>query len=49
VKSFITFSFVGLETFTGIILFVLLLFLNVEKDIDRKQAEIRERRQTQNG
>jgi len=42
VKSAITFSFVGLEVFTGIILAVLLAFLSVEKTIVRKQAEIRE-------
>lgn len=45
VKGFITFSFVGLEVFTGIILFALLMFLNVEKDITAKQAEIRARRE----
>lgn len=45
VKSMITFAFVGLETITGIILAVLLLFLNVEKTIARKQAKIREYQQ----
>ena len=45
VKSMITFAFVGLETITGIILAVLLLFLNVEKTIVRKQAKIREYQQ----
>lgn len=44
VKGVITFGFVGLEVFTGIILAVLLVFLNVEKDIEQKQAEIKERR-----
>ena len=44
-KSIITFAFVGLETITGIILAVLLLFLNVEKTIARKQAKIREYQQ----
>ena len=44
VKSVITFGFVGLEVFTGVILAVLLIFLNVEKDIDRKQTEIKARR-----
>ena len=39
-----TFFFVGLETFTGIALFALLLFLNVEKDIGKKQAEIKARK-----
>ena len=44
VKGVITFGFVGLEVFTGVILAVLLVFLNVEKDIEQKQAEIKERR-----
>ena len=44
VKGVITFGFVGLEVITGIILAVLLVFLNVEKDIEQKQAEIKERR-----
>lgn len=38
----ITFSFVGLETITGVILAVLLIFLNVENTLSRKQAKIRE-------
>ena len=42
VKSMITFSFVGLETITGVILAVLLIFLTVEKTLSRKQAKIRE-------
>lgn len=41
-KNVITFAFVGLETITGIALAVLLLFLNVEKTIGRKQEKIRE-------
>ena len=41
VQSTITFAFVGLETFTGMILAVLLLFLNVEKYVERKQADIK--------
>ena len=45
VKSVITFGVVGLEVFTGIILAVLLIFLNVEKDIGKKQAEIKARRE----
>lgn len=45
VKNVITFSFVGLEVFTGIILAVLLIFLSVEKDIGKKQAEIAARRE----
>lgn len=43
VQNVITFGFVGLEVFTSIILAVLLIFLNVEKDIDKKQAEIKTR------
>ncbi|MBQ2434285.1 MAG: MFS transporter [Clostridia bacterium] len=43
VKTAITFSFVGLEVITGVILAALLIFLNVEKDITRKQAEIKAR------
>ncbi|MCM1057319.1 MAG: MFS transporter [Firmicutes bacterium] len=43
VQRVITFGFVGLEVFTGVILAVLLIFLNVEKDIGRKQAEIQDR------
>ena len=45
VKNVITFSFVGLEVVTGIILAVLLIFLNVEKDIGQKQAQIAARRE----
>lgn len=45
VKNAITFGFVGLEVFTGIILAVLLIFLNVEKFIDKEQAEIKARRE----
>ena len=45
VKSVITFSFVGLEVITGIVLAVLLIFLNVEKDIGEKQAQIAARRE----
>ena len=39
----ISFAFVGLEVFTGIILTVILFFLNVEKDLPQKQAEIKAR------
>lgn len=45
VQGTITFAFVGLEVITAIILVVILFFLDVEKDIDRKQAEIRNRRE----
>ena len=44
VQSAITFAFVGLEVITAVILVVILAFLNVEKDIDKKQAEIQARR-----
>ena len=43
VKGVITFGFVGLEVFTGVILAVLLVFLNVENGIEKKQAEIKTR------
>ena len=42
VKNMITFSFVGLETITGIVLAILLMFLNVEKTISKKQEQIKE-------
>ena len=42
----ISFAFVGLEVFTGAALVVILFFLNVEKDLPRKQAEIRARHET---
>lgn len=45
VKNAITFGFVGLEVFTGIILAVLLIFLNVEKTIGKEQQEIQARRE----
>ncbi|MGN0427039.1 MAG: MFS transporter [Agathobacter sp.] len=47
VLNAITFAFVGLEVITGVVLAVLLIFLNVEKDIDKKQAEIKARREEQ--
>lgn len=43
VKSAITFTFVGLEAISGIVLAVLLMSLNVEKNIGREQAEIAQR------
>ena len=43
VYSAITFAFVGLEVFTGIILAVILKFVNVEKNIVKEQAEIKAR------
>ena len=42
-KNFITFAFVGLEVFTGIILAVLLIFFSVEKTVSRKQVIIKAR------
>ena len=45
VQGTITFAFVGLEVITAIILVAILFFLSVEKDIDKKQAEIQERRE----
>ena len=44
-QKMITFGFVGVEVFTGIALIVILLFLNVEKDIGKKQEEIAVRRE----
>lgn len=44
VQSVITFGFVGLETITGVIMAALLIFLTVEKDIGKKQAEIKMRK-----
>ena len=38
VKNVFTFGFVGLETITGVVLAILLVFLNVEKDIGGKKA-----------
>ena len=43
VQSVITFGFVGLEAITGIVMAILLGFLNVEKGLDKKQQEIKER------
>lgn len=47
-KNAITFSFVGLETITAIILIVILAFINVEKHIDKEQAEIKARKEKEN-
>ncbi len=47
-KNAITFSFVGLETITSIILIVILAFINVEKHIDKEQAEIKARKEKEN-
>ncbi|MBR4392609.1 MAG: MFS transporter [Oscillospiraceae bacterium] len=40
----ISFGFVGLETFTGIVLAIILRFINVEKTIGKEQEEIKARR-----
>lgn len=42
-----TFFFVGLEIFTSVIFIFLLWKLDIEKHIDKEQAEIRARRETQ--
>ena len=42
----ISFAFVGLEVFTGIALAVILLFLNVEKNLGKEQEEIKARHET---
>lgn len=47
-KNAITFSFVGLETITAVILIVILAFINVEKHIDKEQAEIKARKEKEN-
>ena len=41
----ISFAFVGLEVFTGLILAAILFFLNVEKNLPAEQAEIKARRE----
>lgn len=45
VKNVITFSFVGLETFTAVALVLILAFIGVEKGIEKKQAEIKARKE----
>lgn len=45
VKAVITFSFVGLETFTAVALVVILAFIGVEKGIEKKQVEIKARKE----
>ena len=46
VNGAITFGFVGLEVFTGILLAVILFFVDVEKHVDKEQAEIKARRES---
>jgi hypothetical protein len=43
VGRMITLAFVGIEVFTGILLAVILRFINVEKTIEKEQAEIKAR------
>lgn len=45
VKSAITFSFVGLETITAVILVVILAFIPIEKYIKKEQEEIKARKE----
>ncbi len=47
VKNVITFAFVGLEAITGVVLAGVLVFLSVEKSIERKHVVIRERQKTE--
>lgn len=47
-KNAITFSFAGLETITAIILIIILAFINVEKHINKEQAEIKARKENEN-
>ncbi len=49
VNRVISFAFVGLEVFTGAALAVILYFLDVEKDLSTKQAEIRARQEGAGG
>ncbi len=44
-QNWFTFGFVGLEVFTAIAMIICLYFLNVEKVIDKEQAEIAARRE----
>lgn len=44
-ENMITFSFVGLESITAIILVVILAFLGVEKNINKEQEEIKARKE----
>ena len=46
VNGAITFGFVGLETITGIVLAIILFFVDVEKIMDKVQAEIKARRES---
>lgn len=48
VGRMITLAFVGVEVFTGIILAVILWFINVEKTIGKEQEEIKARHEKEN-
>lgn len=48
VQNAITFGFVGLEVMISVLLLIMLSILNVEKDIEKKQAEILARREENN-
>ncbi|MGN1478276.1 MAG: MFS transporter, partial [Acutalibacteraceae bacterium] len=43
-QKVITFGFLGFEVITAVIMIVLLAFLNVEKNLDKEQAEIKARK-----
>lgn len=43
-QNVITFGFLGFEVITAIIMIILLAFLNVEKNLDKEQAEIKARK-----
>lgn len=49
VQSAITFGFVGFEVITSIIMIVLLLLLNVERDLPKEQGEIAARHAAERG
>ncbi len=44
VQNAIIFLFIGLEIISSVILIIILMFLNVEKNIDKEQKEIKERK-----
>ncbi len=48
VKNAITFSFVGLESITAVVLVIILAFIPVEKHIQKEQEEIKSRKENTN-
>jgi GPH family glycoside/pentoside/hexuronide:cation symporter len=48
VQNAIIFGFVGIEALTGIVLIILLLMINVETDIVKKQSQIKKRQEENN-